>query len=49
VTLEHDQQTTILSLPQPGAGALLGPARGQAENLAAQRPADSPRERDPRR
>jgi hypothetical protein len=49
VTLERDQQTTILSLPQPGAGALLGPARGQAENLAAQRPADSPRERDPRR
>ena len=48
VMLEHDQQTTILSLPQPGAGAL-GPARGQIENVAAQRPADPPPQRDPRR
>ena len=41
VMLEYGQQTTILSLPQPGAGAL-GPARGQIENVAAQRPADPP-------
>ena len=47
-TLERDQQTTILSLPQPGAGAI-GPARGQVENVAAQRPPDSPPQRDPRR
>ena len=48
VMLERDKQTTILSLPQPGAGAL-GPARGQIENLAAQKPADPPPQRDPRR
>jgi hypothetical protein len=48
VMLERDQQTTILSLRQPGAGAL-GPARGQVENVAAQRPADAPPQRDPRR
>jgi general secretion pathway protein N len=47
-TLERDQQTTILSLPQPGAGSL-GTARGQVENLAAQRPLDSQPQRDPRR
>jgi general secretion pathway protein N len=47
-TLERDQQTTILSLPQPGAGAL-GPARGRVENVAAQRGADLPPQRDPRR
>jgi hypothetical protein len=46
-TLERDQQTTILSLPQPGAGAL-GTPRGQIENVA-QRPQDSPPQRDPRR
>jgi hypothetical protein len=48
VMLERDQQTTILSLPQHGVGAL-GPARGQFESLAAQRPADPPPQRDPRR
>jgi general secretion pathway protein N len=48
VTLERDQQTTILSLPQPGAGAL-GAARGRLENLAAQKLADPPPQRDPRR
>ena len=48
VMLERDKQTTILSLPQPGAGAL-GPARGQIENLAAQKPADPPPQRSPRR
>jgi general secretion pathway protein N len=47
-TLERDQQTTILSLPQPGAGSL-GQARGQVENVAAQRPPDPPPQRDPRR
>ena len=47
-TLERDQQTTILSLPQPGAGSP-GAARGQVENVAAQRPPDSPPQRDPRR
>jgi len=46
-TLQRDQETATLSLPQPGAGAL-GPARGQVENVAAQRPADSPPQRDPR-
>ena len=48
VMLERDKQTTILSLPQPGAGAL-GPARGQIENLAAQKPADPPPQRRGRR
>ena len=48
VMLQHDQQTTILSLPQPGAGAL-GPARGQVENVAAQREVEPPPQRDPRR
>jgi general secretion pathway protein N len=48
VMLEHGQQTTILSLPQPGAAAL-GPPRAQTENVAAQRPADPPPPRDPRR
>jgi hypothetical protein len=47
VTLERDQQTAVLSLPQPGAGAL-GAARGQVENLA-QRPTDVSFQRDPRR
>jgi hypothetical protein len=46
--LERDKQTTILSLPQPGAGAV-GPARGQIENLAAQKPANPPPQRRGRR
>ena len=48
VMLEHNQQTTILSLPQPGA-ATLGPAREQIENVAAQKPADPPPQRGSRR
>lgn len=35
VTLERDQQTTILSLPQPGTGAA-GQVRVQAENTVTQ-------------
>jgi hypothetical protein len=35
VTLERDQQTAILSLPQPGAGAA-GQMRVQAENAVSQ-------------
>jgi len=35
VTLERDQQTAILSLPQPGTGAA-GLARGQGESVATQ-------------
>lgn len=46
VTLQRDQKTTILSLPQPGGG--LGPASGQVENVASQRPAGLPPQRDPR-
>jgi hypothetical protein len=48
VMLERDKQTTILSLPQPGAGTLAPPS-GQTENLAAQKPADPPPQRGPRR
>jgi hypothetical protein len=48
VTLERDQQTTILSLPQPGTGAA-GQVRVQAENAATQAPADSPPQRGGRR
>jgi len=33
VTLEHDRQTAILALPQPGAGAVV-PAQAQVENIA---------------
>lgn len=40
VTLERDQQTAILSLPQPGTGTA-GLARGQAESSVTQGPADS--------
>jgi hypothetical protein len=40
VTLERDQQTAILSLPQPGTGAA-GLARGQAESVVTQGSADS--------
>jgi hypothetical protein len=40
-TLERDQQTTILSLPQPGAG-VAGQARLQAENTGS---ADTPPQR----
>jgi general secretion pathway protein N len=47
VTLERDQQTTILSLPQPGAGALSS-APGLVENVAAQGAAEAP-QRVPRR
>jgi general secretion pathway protein N len=39
VTLERDQQTTILSLPQPGTGAA-GQVRVQAENAFPQGPAN---------
>jgi general secretion pathway protein N len=35
VTLERDQQTAILSLPQPGTGAA-GLARGQGESVVTQ-------------
>jgi len=35
VTLEHDQLTAILTLPQPGAGALSS-MPGQVENFASQ-------------
>lgn len=47
-TLERDQQTTIFSLPQPGAGA---PAqmRIQAENAATAAPAEPPQQRGNRR
>ena len=41
VTLERDQRTTVLSLPQPGAGALSS-APGQVENVAAQGAAEPP-------
>ena len=41
VTLERDQQTLVLSLPQPGAGALSS-SPGQVENVAAQGAAESP-------
>ena len=34
VTLEHDEQTTVLSLPPPDANAAL-PVTAQAENTAA--------------
>jgi general secretion pathway protein N len=47
VTLERDQQTTVLSLPQPGAGTLSS-APGQVENVAAQgaaEPSQRPRRR----
>jgi hypothetical protein len=40
VTLEHDQQTTILSLPQPGTGAP-GQVRLQAESALIQGLPDS--------
>ncbi len=39
VTLERDQQTAILSLPQPGTGTA-GLGRGQAENAVTQGSAD---------
>ncbi len=52
VTLERDQQTTILSLPQPGTGAA-SQARQQAENAVTQGltqgPADSPPQRGGKR
>jgi hypothetical protein len=49
VMLEHDQQTAILTLPQPGASATV-PVRAKAESLTAQRPVDSPpQQRDERR
>jgi hypothetical protein len=46
VTLECDQQTTILRLPQPGGA--ISSAPGLVENVAAQGAADAPR-RVPRR
>ncbi len=48
VTLQRDQQTTILSMPQPSASA---PAAGrvQAENTGAQGPADRPLRRGGKR
>jgi hypothetical protein len=48
VTLERDQLTTILSLPQPGTGAA-GQVRVQAENAVTQGAADSPPQRGGRR
>ena len=48
VTLERDQQTTILSLPQPAAGAV-GQLRVRAENAANQESADAPPQRGGRR
>ena len=49
VTLERDQQTTILSMPQPGA-ASPGQMRPKLENVAAPRAAESlPPQREPRR
>jgi general secretion pathway protein N len=52
VTLERDQQTAILSLPQPGTGAA-SQARQQAENAViqglTQGPADPPPQRGGKR
>jgi hypothetical protein len=48
VTLERDQQSAILSLPQPAAGTM-GQVRAQAENAVAQGPIDALRERSGRR
>jgi hypothetical protein len=48
VTLERDQQTTILSLPQPGTGTV-GPVRLRAENAVTSGPAGAPQERGGRR
>ena len=48
VTLERDQQTTILSLPQPGAGAA-GQVRLRAENAVMPGPAGAAPERGGRR
>jgi hypothetical protein len=46
VTLERDQQTTILSMPQAGAGAA-GPMRVQAENAVSQGSQGSQASSDP--
>ena len=48
VTLERDQQTTILSLPQPGTGAG-GQARVQAENAMIQGPIQGSPQLQPQR
>jgi hypothetical protein len=48
VTLERDEQTTIFSLPQPGADAS-GQVHVQVENAATQGPADAPQQRGNRR
>jgi len=48
VTLERDQQTTILTLPQPGAGAT-GQVRLRAENAVTPAPAGAAPERGGRR
>jgi hypothetical protein len=48
VTLERDQQTTILSLPQPGAAAAVQ-VRLRAENVATPGPAVAAPERGGRR
>jgi hypothetical protein len=48
VTLERDQQSAILSLPQPAAGTI-GQVRAQAENAVAQGAMDALRERGGRR
>jgi hypothetical protein len=48
VTLERDQQTTILSLPQPGAGTA-APVRLRAENAVTPGPAGAAQERGGRR
>jgi general secretion pathway protein N len=48
VTLGREQQTTILSLPPPGATAP-GQPRAKTESAAIQRPAEPPPQRDDRR
>jgi hypothetical protein len=48
VTLERDQQTTILALPQPGAGAV-GQVRLRAENAVTPGPGGAAPERGGRR
>lgn len=49
VMLEHDQQTMILTLPQPGTAAAGPPLRARAESATAQRQAEPLRKRDERR
>jgi len=48
VTLEYEQQTAILTLPQPGTTSV-PPLRPWVDSAAAQKQADSPARRDQRR